>query len=174
MTSERSLDLSETWIELFLNSREHYLEGHDSSADGPLPALDPDYVHPDIPPLGLLRRSRTGTHHRTLEDNIRDRGAPTRVLSDRGSVNISEKCFDILRALFVPQWQSEPRQQHQNPAERRIQTVKHMANVILDRTGAPDYTWLLCVTHFEPNLLGYFHPGRLRSGNKEKTTLITD
>ena len=38
--SDASVDLSETWIDLFLNSRESYLEGHDESADGPLAPLD--------------------------------------------------------------------------------------------------------------------------------------
>ena len=43
VASDNTLDLSEQWIELFLNSREHYLESHDESADGPLPELDIDY-----------------------------------------------------------------------------------------------------------------------------------
>ena len=49
VASENTLDLSEQWIDLFLNSREYYLEGHDDTLDGPLPALDPDYA-PDDPP----------------------------------------------------------------------------------------------------------------------------
>ena len=49
--------------------------------------------------------------------------------------------------MFIGNWQSEPHQQHQNPAERRYQTVKGLANVILDRTGAPASTWLLCLTY---------------------------
>ena len=54
---------------------------------------------------------------------------------------------DILRALFIDDWQSEPHRQHQNPAERRIQTVKRRTNTLLDRTGAPAYTWLLAITY---------------------------
>ena len=62
VTSDRSLDLSETWIELFLNSRDHYLDGHDESADGPLPELDPDFAPPRDPdpkfedPFGQARQ----------------------------------------------------------------------------------------------------------------------
>ena len=83
----------------------------------------------------------------TLEDNIRQRGAMNKLISDRAQVNIGQKALDILRTLFIGSWQSEPHQQHQNPAERRIQTVKHMANTIMDRTGAPATTWLLCIIY---------------------------
>ncbi|KAG7350835.1 hypothetical protein IV203_010195 [Nitzschia inconspicua] len=38
-------------------------------------------------------------------------------------------------------------QQHQNYAERKIQHLKRMANTIMDRTGAPASTWLLCLMY---------------------------
>jgi hypothetical protein len=83
----------------------------------------------------------------TLEDNIRQRGAPTKLISDRAQVEISKKVLDILRTLCISDWQSEPYQQQQNPAERRYQTVKMAANRILDRSGAPANTWLLCLQY---------------------------
>ena len=83
----------------------------------------------------------------TLEDNIRERGAPYRLVSDNGSVIIAERVKTILRTLCISAWQSEPHQQQQNPAERRFQTVKNTANRILDRVGAPAYTWLLCLQY---------------------------
>ena len=83
----------------------------------------------------------------TLEDNIRTRGAPNKLISDRAQVEISKKIHDILRAYSIGNWQSEPHQQQQNPAERRYQTVKRMTNTILDRVGAPAYTWLLCLMY---------------------------
>jgi hypothetical protein len=52
----------------------------------------------------------------TLEDNIRECGAMSRLLSDRAQVEISARVFGILRALHIGQWQSEPHQQHQTPA----------------------------------------------------------
>ena len=61
----------------------------------------------------------------TLEDNIRERGAPNKLISDRAQVEISNKVEEILRTLFIGAWQSEPHQQQQNPAERRIQTIKN-------------------------------------------------
>lgn len=48
---------------------------------------------------------------------------------------------------MIGDWQSEPHQQHQNPAERRYQTIKTMANTIIDRTGSPAYTWLLALIY---------------------------
>ena len=84
---------------------------------------------------------------RTLEDNIRDRGAMNQLISDSAQVEISNKVQDILRSLFIKSWQSEPHYQHQNPFERRFQTVKRTTNTVLDRTGAPPYTWLLCILY---------------------------
>jgi hypothetical protein len=83
----------------------------------------------------------------TLEDNIRERGAMSRLLSDGAQVEISTRVLGILRALHVGQWQSEPHQQHQNPCERRHQTLKAMTNTLLDRSGSPAHTWLLCLAH---------------------------
>ena len=83
----------------------------------------------------------------TLEDNIRKRGAMDKLISDRAQVEISNRVLDILRALFISSWQSEPHQQHQNAAERKYQTIKRNVNTVLDRTGAPAYTWLLCLLY---------------------------
>ena len=55
----------------------------------------------------------------TLEDNIRTRRAMDKLISDRAQVEISKRVLDILRALFIDYWQSEPHRQYQNPAERR-------------------------------------------------------
>jgi hypothetical protein len=83
----------------------------------------------------------------TLEDTIIQRGAPNRLLSDQGQAIISHKVEDILQAFCIDKWQSEPHQPHQNPVERRYQTVKNATNRILDRTGAPEHLWLLCLQY---------------------------
>jgi hypothetical protein len=83
----------------------------------------------------------------TLEDNITQRGAPHKLISDSAQVIIGNKVQDVLRTLCIDSWQSEPHQQHQNAAERRYQTIKRAANRVLDRTGAPPYTWLLCLQY---------------------------
>jgi hypothetical protein len=54
----------------------------------------------------------------TLEDNIIQRGAPNRFLSDRGQAIISNKVEDIPRTFCIDSWQTEPHQHHQNPAEQ--------------------------------------------------------
>ena len=54
----------------------------------------------------------------TFEDVIRERGAPTKLVSIRAQVEITNKVVDILRNYCIGSWQSKPHQQHQNPAER--------------------------------------------------------
>ena len=55
----------------------------------------------------------------TLEDNIRFRGAMTKLISDYAKVEISNKVQDILRMYHSSSWNSEPYHQNQNPAEGR-------------------------------------------------------
>jgi hypothetical protein len=82
-----------------------------------------------------------------LEDNIRHRGAMDKLISDHAKAEISKKVSDITCAYHIDQWQSEPNHQHQNYAKRRIATVEANANKILNKTGAPNSTWLLCVSY---------------------------
>jgi hypothetical protein len=44
----------------------------------------------------------------TLEDNIIQRGAPNRLISDRGQALTSNKVEDILCTICIDSWQSEP------------------------------------------------------------------
>jgi hypothetical protein len=83
----------------------------------------------------------------TLLDNITQCGAPTRLISDRAQVEISERVKQVLRPLHIATWQSEPHQQHQNPAECQYQNIKRLCNTILDHSGALAYTWLLCLMY---------------------------
>jgi hypothetical protein len=69
----------------------------------------------------------------------------TKLISDRAQVEISNKVKNILRALCIFDWQSEPHQQQQNPCERRYQMLKSIANTILGQRGSPAYLWLLCL-----------------------------
>ena len=83
----------------------------------------------------------------TLEDCIRERGAMSQPVSDCAQVETSKRVLELIRALCISNWRSEPHQQHQNPAERRYQTVKRMINTLLDRSGSPASTWLLAITY---------------------------
>ena len=60
----------------------------------------------------------------TLQDVIWTRDAPFKLISDSAQVEVSNKVKDILRYLFIEDWQSEPYHQHQKPAERRYQDLK--------------------------------------------------
>ena len=108
----------------------------------------------------------------TLEDNIRFRGAMDKLISDRAKSEISNRVQDLLRALVIGEWQSEPHYQHQNYAERRIQIVKSKTNTILNRTGAPANTWLLCLSyvctllnHMSNESIGYKTPLQMLTGS---------
>jgi hypothetical protein len=60
----------------------------------------------------------------TLLDNITQCGAPTKLISDHAQVEISEHVKQVLRPLHIATWQSEPHQQHQNPAKHWYQNIK--------------------------------------------------
>ena len=83
----------------------------------------------------------------TFQDNIRERGAPTKLISDGAMVEIAGKVKDLLRYFCIGGWHSEAGHQHQNPSERRINTVKTTTNTVMDRTGSPPNTWLLCLMY---------------------------
>jgi len=80
-------------------------------------------------------------------NNIRKRGAMSKLVSDCGQSEISNKVLDILRNYTIDDWQSEPYHEHQNPAERRYQIVKQHTNAVLDKSGAPPKTWLLALLY---------------------------
>eukprot|EP00957_Ditylum_brightwellii_P185852 14149879-Ditylum_brightwellii.AAC.1 len=61
------------------------------------------------------------------------------LFSDNAKAQTSMAVKDILLQYNIDDMQSEPNQQNQNLAERRIQEVKAMANVMMDRSGAPTY-----------------------------------
>jgi hypothetical protein len=98
----------------------------------------------------------------TLEDNIRRRVAMDKLTSDRATTEISNKVQDILHALFIDDWQSEPHHQHQNYAERRYAIVKSKTNILLNLTGVPPSTWLLCLQYlcYVLNHTANIHPCR--------------
>ena len=83
----------------------------------------------------------------TLYDNIRFRGAMTTLITDGGRYDISKKVADLLRSLFIKQYESEPYHQHQNKAEQQYGVVKRYINTLMNLTGAPAHCWLLCMLY---------------------------
>jgi hypothetical protein len=70
----------------------------------------------------------------TLEDVIHKRAAMAKLISDSAQVEISNHMKDLLRALIIYDWQSEPHQQQQNFAERMFRDVKRLVNWLALRT----------------------------------------
>ena len=83
----------------------------------------------------------------TLVDNIRRRGAMDKLLSDSAKTEISNRVTDILRAYHISNWHSEPYHQNENPAEWRYRTIKSWTKTVMNRSGAPANSWLLCLIY---------------------------
>ena len=82
-----------------------------------------------------------------LEDNIRERGAMDKLISDGSKAETSARIKDILRHLVISEWRSTPYQQNQNFAENRYATIKAATNRVLNLSGAPPECWLLALMH---------------------------
>ena len=83
----------------------------------------------------------------TLSDNIRKRGAMDTLISDGGKYEISKRVTDLLRSLFIKDYQSEPYHQHQNKAENRFGLAKRYTNTVMNTSGCPACCWLLCLQY---------------------------
>ena len=71
----------------------------------------------------------------------------TTLVTDGGRYEISKKVADLLRSLFIKQYESEPYHQHQNKAEQRYGVVKRYINTLMNLTGALAHCWLLCMLY---------------------------
>ncbi|KAL7580430.1 hypothetical protein ACA910_004451 [Epithemia clementina (nom. ined.)] len=69
----------------------------------------------------------------TLEDNIRQWGAMSQLISDYAKVEMSKMIMDILCVYHSSSWHSEPYHQNQNPAEGRYRTIKSWTNNIMNQ-----------------------------------------
>ena len=83
----------------------------------------------------------------TLYDNIKTRGAMDMIITDGGKNEISKNVSDLLRSLFIKQYESEPYHQHQNKAEQHYEVVKRYINTLINLTGVPAHCWLLCLAY---------------------------
>ena len=83
----------------------------------------------------------------TLSDNIRKRGAMDTLISDGGKYEISKRVTDLLRSLFIQDYQSEPYHQHQNKAENHFGLAKRYTNTVMNTSGCTACCWLLCLQY---------------------------
>ena len=60
---------------------------------------------------------------------------------------ISKRVTDLLRSLFIQDYQSEPYRQHQNKAENRFGLAKRYTNTVMNTSGCPACCWLLCLQY---------------------------
>ena len=65
---------------------------------------------------------------------IKSRGAMNTIIIDGGKYEISKKVADLLRSLFIKQYESEPYHQHQNKAEQCYGVVKRYINTLMNVT----------------------------------------
>ena len=70
-----------------------------------------------------------------------------KLLSDSATTEISNKVMDIIRAYHISNWHFEPYHQNQNPAEWRYRTIKSWTNKVMNRSGAPANSWLICLIY---------------------------
>ena len=64
-----------------------------------------------------------------------------------GKYEISKKVANLLRSLFIKQYESEPYHQHKNKAEQHFGVVKRYINTLINLTGVPAHCWLLCMVY---------------------------
>ena len=82
-----------------------------------------------------------------FEDFLRDKGAPYGLRHDNSKMQLSKTWVQILRRYNILDQNTEPHNPQQNPAERRIQTVKQWTSRVMDRSGAHPLTWFLCMLY---------------------------
>jgi hypothetical protein len=77
-------------------------------------------------------------------DFIRKYGIPSALRRDNAKSEMSQRIKDIHRDLIIAYQWTEPHSPWQNPAELNgVKYLKSHAQVLLDRTGAPDNLWFL-------------------------------
>jgi hypothetical protein len=110
---------------------------------------------------------------KTLEDLIRNHGAPNSLFSDNAKAQCGKRVLDILRLYGIKDFQSEPHHQHQNFAERKIGDTKRLTDAIMDRTGTQAHFWLLCLlyvvfllNHLASDALGGLTPIEVATGQR--------
>jgi hypothetical protein len=91
--------------------------------------------------------------------------------SERAKAEASERVKQILCALFISSWYSEPYHENQNSAENCYATVKATTNRVMNFSGAPATTWLLALcyvflllNHLASAALGWKSPEQVLTG----------
>ena len=73
------------------------------------------FVGKDIPLTDVYGVKSDNQFASMFPDNIRQWGSMDKIISDRAQVEISNKVKEMLCALFIGDWKSEPHKYFQNP-----------------------------------------------------------
>ena len=102
-----------------------------------------------------------------------------KLISDCARAETSARTKDILRALVIADWQSEPYQENQNFADNRYATIKSATNRVMNRSGAPADCWLLALMYvcYVLNVLfsatlGWVPPLQVLTGQTQDTSAL--
>jgi hypothetical protein len=94
-----------------------------------------------------------------------------KLISDCAKAEMSNRVKQILRALCISSWYSEPYHENQNFAENRYGTIKAATNRVMNFSGAPAHTWLLALiyvclllNHLASAALGWKSPEQILTG----------
>ena len=83
-----------------------------------------------------------------FKDFIRDVGIPLILRRDDAKSELSEAVKDTQRKYVIKDGWSEPECQWQNPVELNgVRYLKEHAEILMNRTGAPECMWLLAMQH---------------------------
>ena len=134
------------WLLLFRQKRRELVKEFEGDAQSILSKLHHYHTQSNIAQHEVVALT-TYITNLTLSDNIKSRGAMHTIITDSGKYEISKKIADLLRSLFIKQYESEPYHQHQNKAEQHYGAVKRHINTLINLTGAPAHNWLLCLLY---------------------------
>jgi hypothetical protein len=116
----------------------------------------------------------------TFEDNIRERGAMYKLISDCAKAEMSERVKHILTALCISSWYSEPYHQNPNFAENQYKTIKAATNRVMHFSGAPANIWLLALiyvclllNHLASSVLCWQTPMQMLNGQQPDISEIS-
>jgi hypothetical protein len=115
----------------------------------------------------------------TLLDNIRERGAMDKLISDHANYQTSARVKDILRALLIGHWKSEPYYQHQNFAEHRWGHIKANLEWLMAYLDVDPDCWLLALRYVcdvmnltSERILGWRPPAEVATGLTQDISIL--
>ena len=79
-----------------------------------------------------------------LKTFVRQIGAPFFLMNDNSKMQTGSKWTEICNDYNIGTGTTEPKHPWQNPAERKIQSVKKAVNRLMDRTNCPEFLWFQC------------------------------